>query len=79
MEATYAGRDHLDRVAEEDRLVERIQEVRGRGGVALIPSFASGRGQDIIKILHDKDPSLNVHYDGMGTRISKFGPTIQRT
>lgn len=72
MEATYAGRDHLDRVAEEERLVERIQEVRGRGGVALIPSFASGRGQDIIKILHDKDPSLNVHYDGMGTRISKI-------
>ena len=53
MEATYAGRDHTDRATEEDRLVKRVQDIRARGGVALIPSFASGRGQDIIKILHD--------------------------
>ena len=70
MEATYAGRDHTDRATEEDRLVKRVQDIRARGGVALIPSFASGRGQDIIKILHERDPSLNVHYDGMGTRVS---------
>ena len=72
MEATYAGRDHTDRATEEDRLVKRVQDIRARGGVALIPSFASGRGQDIIKILHDRDPSLNVHYDGMGTRVSRI-------
>jgi len=72
MEATYAARDHADRTEEEARLVDRVQEVRARGGVSLVPSFASGRGQDIIKILHDSDPSLNVHYDGMGTRVSNI-------
>ena len=72
MEATYAARDHNDRTEEEKRLVERVQEIRARGGTAIIPSFASGRGQDIIKILHENDPSLNVHYDGMGTRISQI-------
>lgn len=72
MEATYAARDHNDRAGEEKRLVERVQEIRSRGGTAIIPSFASGRGQDIIKILYQNDPSLNVHYDGMGTRISQI-------
>ena len=79
MEATYAGRDHTDRATEEDRLVKRVQDIRARGGAALIPSFASGRGQDIIKILHDGDPSLNVHYDSMGTRVSRSGTTIPTT
>ena len=72
MEATYAARNHINRAEEEMRLVERVQEVRSRGGTAIIPSFASGRGQDIIKILYERDPTLNVHYDGMGTRISQI-------
>ena len=42
-----------------------------RGGIAIIPSFASGRGQDVLKILYDSGLDLNCHYDGMGKAISQ--------
>ena len=71
LEGTYGGRDHLDRQEEEARLVTRVLEVVSRGGIALIPAFASGRGQDVLRILHREAPELDVHYDGMGTRVTK--------
>ena len=70
LEGTYGGRNHPNRPEEERRLVEGVREVVSRGGVALIPAFASGRGQDILRILHESAPELEVHYDGMGTRIT---------
>jgi len=39
--------------------------------VAVVPAFASGRGQDVIRILHKAAPQLEVHYDGMGTRVTQ--------
>ena len=71
IEGTYGGRQHPDRGEEEGRLVSRVLEVVSRGGTALIPAFASGRGQDILRILHREAPELNVHYDGMGTRVTR--------
>ena len=71
IEGTYGGRQHPDRAEEEGRLVSRVLEVVSRGGTALIPAFASGRGQDILRILHREAPELNVHYDGMGTRVTR--------
>ena len=47
-----------------------MQSIVNRGGTALIPAFASGRGQDILRILHREAPNLEVHYDGMGTRVT---------
>ncbi len=71
LESTYGGRRHNPRDEEEQRLVSRVMEVVSRGGTALIPAFASGRGQDVLRILHREEPNLNVHYDGMGTRVTK--------
>ena len=71
LEGTYGGRDHPDRQEEEARLVSRVLEVVSRGGTALIPAFASGRGQDVLRILHREAPGLEVHYDGMGTRVTR--------
>ncbi|MEC7695273.1 MAG: MBL fold metallo-hydrolase [Candidatus Thermoplasmatota archaeon] len=71
LEGTYGGRNHPDRKMEEQRFVSRVLEVVSRGGTALIPAFASGRGQDILRILHREAPNLDVHYDGMGTRITR--------
>lgn len=71
LEGTYGGRHHKPRAEEEARFVARILEVVSRGGTALVPAFASGRGQDILRILHKEAPNLNVHYDGMGTRVTK--------
>ena len=71
IEGTYGGRNHPDRDEEEERLVSRVLEVVSRGGTALIPAFASGRGQDVLRILHRETPNLEVHYDGMGTRVTR--------
>jgi len=71
LEGTYGGRQHRPRPDEEARLVNRVLEVARRGGTALIPAFASGRGQDILRILYKHAPGLEVHYDGMGTRVTK--------
>ena len=71
IESTYGGREHPNRWEEEARLVARVQEVVSRGGVALIPAFASGRCQDILRILYEAAPHLEVHFDGMGTRVTQ--------
>ena len=71
LESTYAGREHPDRAEEEARFIAKIVEVVERGGVAIIPAFASGRGQDILRILHASQLDLNVHYDGMGKAVSQ--------
>jgi putative mRNA 3-end processing factor len=70
LEGTYGGREHPDRPKEEQKLVQKVLDIVGKRGVALIPAFASGRGQDILMILHQYAPHLNVHFDGMGTRIT---------
>ncbi|MCH2637316.1 MAG: MBL fold metallo-hydrolase [Candidatus Thalassarchaeum sp.] len=71
LESTYAGKNHPDRRDEEARFVAKVVEVVERGGIAIIPSFASGRGQDVLKILYDSGLDLNCHYDGMGKAISQ--------
>ena len=71
LESTYAGREHPNRIEEEARFIAKIVEVVERGGIAIVPAFASGRGQDILRILHDSGLDLNVHYDGMGKTVSQ--------
>jgi putative mRNA 3-end processing factor len=71
LEATYGGKTHPDRLEEEARFATEVKKIVERGGVALIPAFASGRGQDILRILYREAPHLNVHYDGMGTRLTR--------
>ncbi|PXF17968.1 MAG: MBL fold metallo-hydrolase [Methanobacteriota archaeon] len=71
LEATYGGREHPVRATEEARFVSRVKEVVSRGGVVLVPAFASGRCQDVLRILHRAAPHLNVHFDGMGTRLTR--------
>ena len=71
LEATYGGKNHPNREEEESKFVTAVKNIVRRGGVALVPAFASGRGQDILRILHREAPELNVHYDGMGTRLTR--------
>jgi len=70
LEGTYGNRIHPSRVKEEERFARRVQSIVNRGGTALIPAFASGRGQDVLRILHREAPNLEAHYDGMGTRVT---------
>ncbi len=71
LEGTYGGREHPDRLEEELRFVNKVKEVVSRGGLTIVPAFASGRGQDILRLLHKHAPHLNVHYDGMGKRVTR--------
>ena len=71
LEGTYGGREHPNRAEEEERFTTKVNEVLNRGGLVLVPAFASGRGQDVLRILHSADSKLDVHYDGMGKEVTR--------
>jgi putative mRNA 3-end processing factor len=70
IEATYAGRQHPERLKSEYAFLKKIEQVTNRGGLALVPSFAVGRTQDILltlaKARHD------VWLDGMGKKVNSI-------
>lgn len=70
LETTYAGREHPPRQQLEKRFLEKIEEVVGRGGVAVIPAFAVSRSQEIAIVL--RKAGFNVWFDGMGRKVSKM-------
>jgi metallo-beta-lactamase family protein len=51
VESTYGDRNHVDEDAEA-KLGEVIRETAARGGTVLIPSFAVGRAQTLLYVLH---------------------------
>jgi len=69
-EATYGERLHEDRAAAERRLLSQIRQVAVAGGRTLVPAFAIGRAQEILRILRwafhkgELDP-IPVYVDGM--------------
>jgi len=72
IEGTYGGRNHPDKEKEIQRFIESVVRVTDTGGTVLIPAFANGRTQDVVMLLHQKLPELDVHVDGMGKRIAKL-------
>ena len=71
LEGTYAGRDHpIKREEVEKNLIDKIDEVVKRGGVAVLPAFAVARSQELAMVL-DKS-RFNVWFDGMGKRVSNI-------
>lgn len=72
IETTYAGKEQPDRATEVQRFLDRIVEVVERGGTCLIPAFANGRSQDVLRYIWDSDLDLEVHFDGMGKRMLNF-------
>ena len=70
LETTYAGRGHPSRPELEKRFLEKIEEVVGRGGVAVVPSFAVSRSQELALVL--RNSGFNVWFDGMGRKVSKM-------
>jgi putative mRNA 3-end processing factor len=71
LEGTYAGRDHPKKREEIEReLLDKIDEVVQRGGVAVLPAFAVSRSQELAMVL--KNSGFNVWFDGMGKRVAKL-------
>ncbi len=77
MESTYglSTNERPPRASEEERLVERVSRLVRAGGVALIPCFALGRAQEVIRLLADAMQSgaispFVVWIDGMIDRVN---------
>ena len=71
IEGTYAGRDHPKKRDEmEKELIDKIDEVVKRGGIAVLPAFAVSRSQELAMVL--KNSGFNVWLDGMGKKVSKL-------
>lgn len=70
VESTYAGRQHPERLKSESAFLKKVEQVVNRGGIALIPSFAVGRTQDIILAL--AKARHEVWLDGMGKKVNSI-------
>jgi len=68
IESTYAGRQHPDRLRSEHAFLKKIDHVVARGGIALVPSFAVGRTQDVLLTL--SKARHEVWLDGMGKTVN---------
>ena len=76
LESTYGNRMHAHRPDQERRLAERVAKTIAAGGNVLFPSFALGRAQEVLIILHramreGRLPEVPVYADGMVRSISK--------
>lgn len=91
LESTYGNRLHPNRQAEEERLAQTVAEAIERGGHTLIPAFALGRAQEVLRILHTFQrrgtiPEFPVWVDGLVRRVCStytaipdaLTPTLQR-
>lgn len=70
MESTYAGREHAKREETEKEFLDMVDDTVKKGGVAVVPSFAVGRSQEMALILKDK--GYNVWIDGMAKQVAKI-------
>ena len=69
-ESTYSDRDHPDRKVQEKELLRIVEETISHGGVSVISSFAIGRAQEILLILHDRGFDYPVYMDGMAKKAT---------
>ena len=71
LEGTYAGRDHPKKREDiEQDLLNKIDEVVSRGGIAVLPAFAVSRSQELAMVLSNS--GFNVWFDGMGRKVAKI-------
>lgn len=68
MESTYSGRNHPPRSETERDFLTKVEEVVDRGGVAIVPSFAVGRTQEMMMVL--KDSGHEIWLDGLGKAVN---------
>jgi metallo-beta-lactamase family protein len=80
MESTYGNRDHEPVIDLRPRLKSVLNETVDKGGSILIPSFAFGRTQELLYVIHElfdsgEVPTMPVYVDSpLATNITKvFG------
>jgi len=71
LEGTYSGREHPDKRENiEKELLEKIEGIINRGGIAILPAFAVSRSQELAMIL--RKSGFEVWLDGMGKKVAKY-------
>jgi putative mRNA 3-end processing factor len=70
IESTYSYKEHPERKEEEERLKAEIDDVINKNGIALLPTFAVGRAQEMLLIL--KDYKDYIALDGMAKEATKI-------
>ena len=70
IEGTYGGRVHPSREDSEKEFLNKIAEVNDRGGTVLIPSFATGRTQEMMLLL--RNLGYDMWVDGMSRSVTKL-------
>lgn len=71
-ESTYATREHPPREQVMAEVITRVKEVLQNGGNALLPTFAVGRSQELIAMLHKNGLSDITYLDGMARAATKI-------
>jgi len=71
IESTYAERDHPPRKELEIELGRQLTEKLERGGTVLLPAFAIGRTQELVRIVRSVNHDVEIFVDGMGWRVSE--------
>ena len=67
-EGTYGGKNRKGREEVSRELIESIRATLERGGKILLPIFAVGKTQEVLKILKDnwnKLPNVDIYLEGM--------------
>lgn len=72
IESTYGDRNHPPREIAEQNFIKQVRKSLDSGGNVLIPSFAIGRSQEVLNILHDYGVEAEMYLDGMGQRASNI-------
>lgn len=70
IETTYCDATHGDRARQTKALVDTVDDVVGRNGRVLIPAFGLGRSQEVIMLLAEQLPDVDVLVDGLAREIS---------
>ena len=68
-ESTYSDRDHPSRKELEIELGKQLQETLENDGTVLLPAFAIGRTQELIRIVRSVNKDVDIWVDGMGWRV----------
>jgi putative mRNA 3-end processing factor len=71
-ESTYVAREHPKRRDLEVQLVQHCDTVLDNGGNVLLPAFAVGRTQELIRVLMAHRPDYKIWVDGMGVTASQI-------
>ncbi|MFH2106718.1 MAG: MBL fold metallo-hydrolase [Candidatus Micrarchaeota archaeon] len=72
IEGTYGLKEHPNRKDSERQLMDEIEETIDNEGTALLPAFALGRTQELIRTIRAHNKDVPIHLDGMGKGLTEI-------